>query len=212
MLRHSDITLSLIIGFAFGLFLIPILVSVGAGLGAFNFLLPAAFAVFAALAIFAAWFLAKWFRPLFQFAKFSAVGALNFSIDFGILNILILLTGIAAGAYFLVFKSLSVVAAIVNSYLWNKFWVFEKRQGGALGVEFTAFAAVSLIGIGINVGAAHLVVNVIGPLGGIGLNLWANIGAFASITLTMFWNFFGYKYFVFKNRAEPVLADEIMEA
>jgi len=212
MLERRDIFLGLLIGFVFGWLLIPIFSNIGVNLGGYAFFLPIAFALFAAGALFAAWILARWWAPLFQFSKFAAVGALNFSIDFGVLNVLILVTSIAAGLWFVVFKSISVAVAIVNSYLWNKFWTFSDRQTKGGVTEFAEFLVITLVGIGINVGVAHLVVNIIGPLSGIGLNLWANIGALASVAVTLFWNYFGYKYFVFKKPASTALQPPVVGA
>ena len=201
MLKRSDIIFSLIIGFVFGWLLMPVAANLGVELGSFAFFMPIVFAIFAAFALFIAWLLSKFLTGLFQFAKFASVGALNFSIDFGVLNILILLTGITAGLGFIIFKSVSVAAAIVNSYLWNKFWTFQERETQSAAKEFLGFLVVTLVGIGVNVGTAHLVVNVVGARFGAAPAAWANIGAAASVVITLFWNFFGYKFFVFKKAA-----------
>lgn len=203
MLPWRDIGLVAIIGFVFGWLLIPIFANLGIVVpGGFVFFLPALFVLFAVAALFAAWLLAKLFPPIFQFAKFAAVGALNSSVDFGVLNILILATGIAAGLPFVGFKGVSVVVAIVNSYLWNKFWVFRGGREARAAAEFTKFFGVSVIGVGVNVGVAHLLVNVVGSPGGINPKIWANVGAGVSVLATLFWNFFGYKFFVFKKFEE----------
>lgn len=200
---RGDVARVTVIGFVFGWLLLPILQNINILLGGFTFILPFVFAVFAALALFAAWFFAKYIPPLYQFAKFAAVGALNFAIDFGIYNIFILATGVAAGSQLTMFKAVSAGVAIVNSYLWNKFWTFSDRSMEGAGKEFFQFLVVTLIGFGINVGATHLLVNVVGPLGDVTPKAWANIGAFVSILATLFWNFFGYKFFVFKKSSVP---------
>ena len=205
MLQRRDIIFGAVIGFTFGWLLIPIFSNIGIDLGEYSFFLPLVFALFVALALFIAWFFAKFFPPLFQFAKFASVGALNSSIDFGILNILMLVSGVTGGIIFVVFKAISVSLAIVNSYLWNKFWVFQAE--GKAAAEFTKFFVVSIIGVGVNVGMAHLLVNVIGPSWGIGPQIWANIGAGISVLATLFWNFFGYKFFVFR-KSETVLSSD----
>ncbi len=202
MLERRDIFLGLIIGFVFGWLLIPIAANLEINLRGFAFFLPLIFAVLAALALFVAWVLAKWVPPLFQFAKFAAVGVLNSGIDFGILNILIMVTGTAAGLSFVVFKAASFTVAVVNSYIWNKFWVFRGAEKKSIAAEFFTFLGVSLVGLGVNTGTAHVFVNIIGPIGGIAPKTWANIGALAAVVLTLFWNFFGYKLFVFKKRME----------
>lgn len=200
MQKQSDIFIAAIIGFCFGLFAIPIFSNLGSGGSLFWFFLPVLFSLFAAGAFILACFFSKFWPPILQFSKFAAVGALNFSIDFGILNGLIFLTGVAAGSRFIVFKTVSVVLAITNSYLWNKFWTFQEREIKGAGREFLEFLIVTLTGIGINVGTAHFVVNILGPQGGVDPKIWANIGAGVSVIITLFWNFFGYKFFVFKNK------------
>lgn len=198
-ISRGDVVRVSVIGFLFGWLLLPILQNINISLAGFTFILPFVFALFAALALFAAWFFSKYIPPLYQFAKFAAVGALNFSIDFGIYNIFILATGVSAGSQLTLFKAISAAVAIVNSYLWNKFWTFSDTTMQGAGKEIVQFLVVTLIGFGINVGATHVMVNIIGPLGGVTPKAWANIGAFVSILATLFWNFFGYKFFVFKR-------------
>lgn len=134
-----------------------------------------------------------------QFGKFAAVGLLNFAIDFGVLNLLMLTSGITEGITFSAFKAASFVVANINSYFWNKFWTF--RAGGRTNVagEYGQFLMVSLVGIVLNVGAASVVVNFISPQFGIGLTLWANLGAVAGAAAGLVWNFLGYKFIVFRS-------------
>ncbi|MBI2507244.1 MAG: GtrA family protein [Candidatus Niyogibacteria bacterium] len=133
-----------------------------------------------------------------QFAKFFAVGLLNTAIDFGVLNLLIFITDITSGIYFSVFKAASFIVASVNSYIWNRLWVFGSREKRT-GREFAQFLTVSIIGAALNVGAASFVVNYITPQFGFGPKLWANIGAVAGTAAGLIWNFLGYKFVVFKE-------------
>ena len=143
-----------------------------------------------------------------QTIKFILVGILNTLIDLSVLNLLIFISGIASGLGYSVFKGISFIVAVINSYFLNKFWTF-KSVGGynkenlpAAGREFSQFFAVSLIGFGINVGVASLVVNVIGNpfvLSGISDKIWANVGAIMATFCGMTWNFLGYKFVVFKK-------------
>lgn len=138
-------------------------------------------------------------RKFAQFGRFAMVGLLNTVIDLGVLNALMLLTGIASGIYFTVFKSISFLVAMTNSYIWNKRWTFKNLKPISLK-EYLRFSLVSMVGMIINVTTASLVVNVITPLQGIEPKLWANIGALLAVGVTLIWNFFGYRNIVFKKR------------
>lgn len=138
-------------------------------------------------------------RPLLrQIAKFVIVGVLNTLVDFGVLNLLIFFTGVASGVSFSVFKGIAFLAAVTNSFLWNKYWTF-RATGRVEQREAAQFFAVSVVGFFLNVGAASTVVNVIGPQLGLGSTLWANVGAAVGAVISMAWNFIGYKFFVFRK-------------
>jgi len=78
-------------------------------------------------------------------------------------------------------------------------WTFGKKDQKHAGKEFVQFLLVSLIGLLLNAGIASLIVNVVGPLGSIGLKTWANVGTAVASILVLVWNFVGYKFFVFKK-------------
>ena len=141
--------------------------------------------------------LSKWV-PLFrQLGRFAVVGVLNTIVDFAIFNLLISYASVNEGLLADVFKGMSFVVAVVNSYYWNKYWTFQVKE--RVKSEVFEFLVVSLVGFGLNVGVFHTVVNIIGPIGEIGPAAWANLGTLAGTLVGLAWNFLGYKLIVFKK-------------
>lgn len=158
-----------------------------------------ALAIGAALGIAVGFYLSR-IRPFFfQLAKFGLIGVANTVVDLGIYNLFIYLSDVSNGYMIVVFKSFSVLAAIVNSYVWNKFWSFEKKGVRNVGEEFAQFLMVSLVGLLLNVGITAFVVNIIGAPFGVDEKTWANIGGLTASMLVLTWNFIGYKFLVFKR-------------
>ena len=155
-------------------------------------------------AVFGMWLgglLAARMRPVFaQFAKFSVTGLLNYSVDLGILNSLILVTGNTSDTALIGFRVISAAMAVSNSFGWNRWWTFAKPQEerGSVIAEYLKFITASALGITINFSIYYIVVILIGPLGGMSIERWVNVGAVAGSLVGLIFNFLSYKKFVFK--------------
>lgn len=130
---------------------------------------------------------------LWQIGKFGLVGVLNTAVDFGILNYLSILTGVTSGTSLIPLNALSFSVAVLNSYWWNKSWVFEGKKR----VSFVSFLAVSAIGVLINTGIVVVATN-INPLG-LDNSLWLNVSKALATVVSLTWNFLGYRLVVFKK-------------
>lgn len=202
----KDLLLSAIIGLVCAILILPILKQVQFNLP-YKFALIIILPILSVIGMFLAILIAQKIKVIYQLAKFVLVGALNTFVDWGILNLLMFLVGITSGPLYSVFKAVSFVFGVTNSYFWNKFWTFKKVSSVPLASEdkksvsreIWEFFIVSLIGLGLNVTAASLVVNVWGPHFGIGAKLWANVGALCGTLAGLVWNFLGYKLVVFKR-------------
>lgn len=133
-----------------------------------------------------------------QLGKFCFVGLSNFSIDFGILNLLIFYTGHNKGVYYSIFKGLSFLVAQGNSFTWNRLWTFGESETDSVIRQFLKFFTVVFFGLVINVSVASFVVNNFGDNVALSAAVWANIGALISLIFTIIWNFIGLRLFVFK--------------
>lgn len=208
MFKKSDLIIALIIGevCAWLLWLIgrnlasenPVI----AGLGPYLNYLPIIFPLLCAVGLYAAFLISKFIPIIYQFGKFVLVGGLNFLIDNGVLNFLVFYTGISVGFEQSVFKGTSFLIAVVNSYFWNKFWTFKRTTQEAIGKEFLQFVIVSCIGFSINLGVDYGVVNWLTPFADLPAKTWAQFGALLAAIAALFWNFIGYKFIVFDEKAD----------
>jgi len=162
-------------------------------------ILAIAFPLLAALGLQICWMLGKKYVWIWQMAKYLLIGVLATILDLGVLNGLILVSGVAIGVTYSVFKGISFVVATCLKYFADKFWAFEKNEKAGMGKEFLQFFFVTLIGLGLNVFIASFVVNNIEPKFGLSQTAWGTIGGVAAAFGVMAWNFIGYKFFVFKK-------------
>ncbi len=196
-MKKSDAILSALIGFLDGIFFFFILKNIELDIP-YVWSLPIVLPFLSLFGIFIAVAIGKKLRIILQAAKFFLVGTLNTLIDLVILNILIWISGIAVGALYSAFKAISFLVATINSYLWNKYWTFGKRETPA-PKEFFKFLIVTAIGLLINVGVASFVVNVVGPKFGLTEKIWATLAAIVAAFFAFAWNFLSSKFIVFKK-------------
>jgi len=144
------------------------------------------------------YFLGRWLEFFNQFGKFVAIGFTNAAVDFGVLNLLIFITGIAAGIWYPVFKVISFTCAVIPSFFWNKYWAFEAGGTGKGCTEFLKFISVMVAATLVNTGSASLVVNFVHPVFGLSNAAWANVGAVCGSAVALIFSFTGFKVAVFK--------------
>ena len=134
---------------------------------------------------------------MYTFFKFFCVGVLNTALDFIVLNICVLMFGTGAhGELFIFFKSISFLAAVIESYFLNKCWVFEHTAARDIK-EPIIFFVVSAVGFLINVSISFAVFTVF--VHQMSSHLAANVGALMGTFAVFAWNFIGYRFFVFKQ-------------
>lgn len=143
-------------------------------------------------------FLQKKISWTYQFGKFFIVGSLNTSIDFGILNFGSYLSDIYSGVGIIFLNVLSSAFGITSSYLWNKYWTFS--SGGKPRVlEAAKFMAVNLTAVAINTAIVFFITTFASLANGFSPPEVENIAKVIATAITLFWNFFGLKFFVFKK-------------
>ncbi len=86
-------------------------------------------------------------RPVvFQLVRFAGIGAMNAALDFLLLNLVTLSFGVQSGPKLAVLNIIGVCAAIIQSYLWNKYWAFAAQQMHSLVYQFIGAVLVGGLG------------------------------------------------------------------
>ncbi len=209
-MKKVDIALSAIIGEAVAVYFLWAFKELGSFVAKFGisqqsiyWILPISFPILAVAGIWISYIIGKRIKIVFQIAKYFLTGAFVTLVDAGVANFLMAITGIYAGIFYSLFKGISATIAFLTKFFGAKAWVFEKsgkeQKKEEKVIEFGSFIIVSVIGIGINVVAASFIVNVVPPQLGFSSESWANVGVIGAAFISYLWNFFGYKFFVFKK-------------
>jgi putative flippase GtrA len=120
-----------------------------------------------------------------RFFKFAVVGTIGAIVDFGVLNLLVLLFGVPKEYANLV----SVTCAVTSNFIWNRFWTYPESRDHPLHVSFGKFALVNLVGLLINqfifVTSDALIFSSM-----VSHPLDFNLAKVSAIIVVLFWNFF----------------------
>ncbi|MCE9643660.1 GtrA family protein [Candidatus Parcubacteria bacterium] len=133
-----------------------------------------------------------------QFSRYGVIGVLNTLLSLTIFNSFMSVSGITEGYLITFFSIITFIAVITHAFLWNKFLVFQSENLSGTHREYTRFFLVSGATALINVVVISVLVNMVGPLWGISPKLWANMAVLSTVPISVFGNFFGYKFLVFK--------------
>lgn len=199
MITKKDYYIGAVAGFLTAVFLLPVLYNLKS-LNAMTGI--AVFICIPVLWAFGVWlgkFLGRWLKFFNQFGKYVAVGFLNTSVNFGILNILSIVTGTTEGISLGGISVPGFLLAATNSYFWNKFWVFKDTSGlnETILKDLPKFALVTLFGALLNSAMIVYLTTYMDPLFGMDKNAWLNAANAAASATVLLWNFLGYKFFAF---------------
>jgi len=123
-----------------------------------------------------------------QFVKFCIVGFIGTAIDFGILNLGVL-----------VFKwnvylaaAIAFVIAASNNFMMNKHWTFlENSKGSKAAQQYFQYLIVSVGGLLLNLGIMYVLIE--------NIHLWYNWAKVFATAIVIMWNFSLNKYWTFKS-------------
>lgn len=193
----KDFTFALVASLLIAIFLPPTLKNLGFYDKIQNptLVIYVGFPILAIVGTVVAYFIGRVVPILWQFTKFALVGVLNTSIDFGILNYLITATSVEKGLGIIPLNAISFSVATLNSFIWNKSWVFKSKKKAT----FLTFLAVTLVGLLINSSVVYLLNEFVLPTFISNSSLRPNIAKVFATAFSLVWNFLGYKLIVFKR-------------
>ncbi|GAI24525.1 unnamed protein product, partial [marine sediment metagenome] len=142
------------------------------------------------------WYYFKKYPTLGEFVRFAIVGAINTGIDFGIFYVLTEYVGWdkEKGIAFVVLAhAISFTAAVINSYILNKYWTF-KSKGGDISKQFTKFLIVSIIGLILS----SIILSVLVKY----FDFHELTGKLAAIVVVLFWNYLANKFWTFRSKKQ----------
>lgn len=127
-----------------------------------------------------------------EMAKFGAVGALNYVIDVGLFNLLVLgpLPHEPLAA-----KAISTAVSVTTSYVMNRRWTFAHRASTGLAREYAMFAVLSVIGVAITLGCLGFSEYVLHEHSLLARNISGNV---VGVGLAMIFRFWSFKRWVFR--------------
>ena len=130
-----------------------------------------------------------------RFAKFSIIGSLNFLVDIAVLNILSYITGFNKGIFAAIFSAISFLIANVSSYYLNRKWTFRNNEKKS---RYKVFLAISVMGIVANMLIVYNFTTYISQPYFSDI-MWLNVSKIIATGFVMFFNYYGYKKYVFNE-------------
>ena len=136
-----------------------------------------------------------------QFSRFLLIGSINTLADFLIVNSLAYLFQSYHGFSLIIINSFSFITVVTLSFFLNKNWTFARTndQPQARTKKYLIFVLVTLIGLILNNSIVYLITTVIGPEWQLSRFIWLNFAKVLAACIILFWNFFNYKYLVFRQ-------------
>ncbi|KPL74336.1 hypothetical protein ADN00_13610 [Ornatilinea apprima] len=78
-----------------------------------------------------------------RFFRFAIVGAIGAVVDFGLFNLLSAVLHVDT----VVSSVISFVAAVLNNFLWNRYWTYPDSRSKSVSTQIIQFAAINVIGL-----------------------------------------------------------------
>lgn len=199
-MKVTDVIFSLICGRVIGFLVGDFLKAWGVDIGFYyHIALWLALPFTSLFCLWIAYLIGKKIPFIFEMAKFVLVGAFATVVDLKLFESLVWLSIVVLPFTIVMAKAISFMVATFLKYWGNKYWAFQKHEKENIKKEVFQFFTITLGSMVIDVIAFYFFVKVVGPQFDIPSAVWLKFSViFAGITAA-FWNFLGYKHYVFKK-------------
>ncbi|KYH34770.1 GtrA-like protein [Clostridium tepidiprofundi DSM 19306] len=85
------------------------------------------------------------FSTIFQFIKYGIIGGLNFLIDFSVVKVLSLLTGVTSGLILSLFNLVSFFLYSINGYILNRKFTFKTEGNKKSYIKYASVLGIAMI-------------------------------------------------------------------
>lgn len=142
-------------------------------------------------------------RERIRFLKFSFVGITGAIVDFGVMNLLRL----ALDLPLVWAQAISFVCAVINNFLWNRYWTYPESRNKVVTKQLIQFFMVNIIGILIRTPlVSWLDQIVVRSLGKLPIKIALadhiisqNLALATGILIVLLWNYFANRYWTYND-------------
>ncbi len=134
-----------------------------------------------------------------KYAQFSAVGISNMLVDFGALNLLLLLAPTGSPELLVLYNAVALVLANANSYVWNTLWIF-REQARHDAKQVGLFTAQGLLNVAVGSALLWLAARGLGAYTDLSPWLGGNAAKVISTVTASTISFLFLRLFVFRQR------------
>ncbi len=142
-------------------------------------------------------------RERIRFLKFAFVGVTGTIVDFGIMNLLRIVLNLP-----LVWsQAISFSVAVVNNFLWNRYWTYPDSRSKALYRQLIQFFLINVVGILVRTPLVtwfdKLILNFLDK-GSLTLPfenyiVSQNLALTGAIAIVLLWNFFANRFWTYSD-------------
>ena len=139
-----------------------------------------------------------------RFLRFAGVGVIGAVVDFSTMNLLTSLLHLPL----VVAGTISFITAVINNYLWNRFWTYPDSRSKHAFRQLGEFSIISVIGLAIRVpilklgeplvlkmlNQAPAALTILKPE-----TIAKNLVLALAIVIVMLWNFFANRYWTYAD-------------